>query len=64
MHAPQLLDRLVETAERFGGTVPEQQLRLQARAHELARDRIDALGAGPGARADGAIEAFAAKQEN
>src|SRR5258707_14981597 len=51
VHAPQLLDGLVDAAERALPAVAEQ-LRLEAVAHELTRDLIDALCARSRARAD------------
>jgi hypothetical protein len=46
VHAAKLLDGLVDATEGALACVPEE-LWLQAVAHELSGDRVDALGAGP-----------------
>jgi hypothetical protein len=44
---PELLDRLVEAAERLRWTVAEEELGFQASSDELAGEEIDALRSRP-----------------
>src|SRR3977135_1964414 len=62
MHAPKLLDSLVEATEDAACAVAEQ-LRLETVADELAGDRVDALRAGAGPRADDALELMTAEEQ-
>src|ERR1019366_68144 len=48
VHAAQLLDGLVEPAERLGGPFAEEQLGIEAVTDELAGDGVHTLGVGSG----------------
>ena len=62
VHAAQFLDGLVDAPEHAVAAVPEE-LRLQATSHELAGDRVDALRARPGTRADDALKSPPAEKQ-